>query len=183
MCRCVLCRKNPRRARVLVCACVLVCVRSRLTINACARPRPQEPSPYITKKTNGFAALGAMMDEEEAAEEAARLKAEREANSMLAKVASIGNMIKEKTATPVARRTRTAFTAISQTMSDVIAAVSPMIAAGKAPATKAAAAPPAAAPEASGVRPKRAPAAKPPTAAKAPIVHEAPVRRSSRLRA
>ena len=130
------------------------------------------PSPYIKSSKNKFAALGAIMDAEEAeaeAEERAKAKAEADAaNNVGLQVANaIGNFVREAGKTPVARRTRTAFKGIGDVMQGVVNAVaSPFI-------------------ERMNSKENAEPAAKEPAAAKAkakapPVA--APVRRSTRLR-
>ena len=157
------------------------------------------PSPYITSKKNAFAMLGDIMDAEEAEAEAeaaaAAAKAAAEAvaakKKAVAKPKSVVTIameaVEKKGLTPVARRTRTAFRGVSETLKGVVDAVSPYLERSRsvlaekgatatnllfgasekaepAPAAKAAT--------------KKAAAPPKPAAAAA----EAPVRRSSRLR-
>lgn len=142
---------------------------------------PTVPSPFIKNTKNPYAALGAMMEAEEA-------EAEAEANALAKAAASknvvehvadaVANAMSKASKTPVARRTRTAFKSITQTMSDVVAAVSnsPMITGKWNQPAKENAAP---APRATKAAAAKAAAAKA-TVTKEPVA--APVRRSTRLK-
>ena len=154
------------------------------------------PSPYITSKKNAFAMLGDIMDAEEAEAEAeaaaAAAKAAAEAvaakKKAVAKPKSVVTIameaVEKKGLTPVARRTRTAFRGVSETLKGVVDAVSPYLERSRSVlAEKGATATNmlfgASAAESAPAAKVTKKAAAPPTSAAA---EAAPVRRSSRLR-
>ena len=154
-------------------------------------PEPEEDvesvaSPYIVDSKNPFGVLGddMMTDEPSAAKPVA---AKKNIVEVVAEAAS--ETIKAVGSTPVARRTRTAFKSISNTMSGVVAAIVNSPAHFAAMANKPAPAEPAEKPEVKApAKSVTKPAAKPPvakakaTAAPAMVADNAPTRRSSRLR-